>query len=183
MMARLGVWVAIATVTACASSQPDDRPLAPETMSRLNLGGPGRQLHNEPGIGARLVDAPIDSVWLALPRVYELLGIPDVGADPETMTLGNTSFQNRRIEGERLSTFVDCGSGVTAMPNADTYQVTLSLLTRVTRAEDGGTLVVTTVDGTGKPRAVAGNPVHCQSKGRLEMRVAQLVMWVLVGGR
>jgi hypothetical protein len=115
--------------------------------------------------------------------VYEILRIPEAGADPEKKAFGNLEFRARRIEGERLSRYIDCGMGATAVPNADSYQVTMSVLTRLAPAEDGGTVVETTVDANGKPRNVSGNPVHCQSIGTLETRVAELVLWVLVGER
>ncbi len=173
----------LAASGACASSGQGATQTGPGTVSRVFIpGGGGTEMYNEPGVGSRLVDAPPDSVWLALPRVYELLGIPDAGADPEQMTFGNLGYRARRVEGERLSKYVDCGMGATAVPNADQYNVTLSVLTRLTPGEDGGTMVVTTVEATGKPRAVSGNPVYCQSKGTLEAKVAQLVLWVLVGG-
>jgi len=124
----------------------------------------------------------MDSVLMALPAVYTTLGVPDHGIDPESGIYGNRSFRARRIEGNRLSNYIDCGQGATAVPNADQFQVTMLVVTALAPGEDGGTIVTTTVDATGRPRAVAGNSVHCQSKGELEMRVAQLVMWVLVGG-
>lgn len=172
--------LALAACGACASSGQGARP---ETVSRVFVpGGSGAQMYNEPGVGSRLVDAPLDSVWLALPRAYELLGIPDAGVDAERTMFGNPGYRARRIEGERLSKYVDCGMGSTAIPNADQYEVTLSVLTRLTAGQDGGTMVVTTVEATGKPRAVSGNPVYCQSKGTLEARVAELVLWALVRG-
>ncbi len=175
--------LALAACGACASSGQGATQMGPETVSRVFIpGGSGTEMYNEPGVGSRLVDAPLDSVWLALPKVYELLGIPDAGADSEQMTFGNLGYRARRVEGKRLSNYIDCGMGSTAIPKADDYQVTLSVLTRLTPGEDGGTMAVTTVEATGKPRAVSGNPVYCQSKGTLEARVAQLVLWVLVGG-
>ena len=44
-------------------------------------------------------------------------------------------------------------------------------------------MVVTTVDGSAKPRAVSGMPGACASKvGRLELRLAELLVEVLDGG-
>lgn len=183
MVSRIRVLLLCAVATAgCGSSSSDAAAPAPETVSRVFLpaGGGNIKMHNEPGVGSRLLDAPIDSVWVALPQVYDLLGIPDAAADLGQMTFGNLGYRARRIEGQRLSTYVDCGMGVTAVPTADQYQVTLSVLTRLTPADDGGTLLTTAVEATAKPRAVSSNPVYCQSKGTLEMRVAQLVMWVLL---
>jgi hypothetical protein len=171
-------------VGACGTAGEGAAPApGPETVSRVYTpGGGGAQMYNDPGVAARRVPAPMDSVLLTLPRVYEMLGVPDHGVNPEGNLYGNRSFRARRIEGKRLSNYIDCGQGLTAVPNADNYQVTMMVVTSLARAEDGGTTVTTTVDATGRSREVSTNPVHCQSKGELEMRVAQLVMWVLLGG-
>jgi hypothetical protein len=172
----------VGAATACASAPPVPGPEPETRVAVTSVPGAmgGMRLYTEPGVGARRVDAPVDSVWLVMPRVYELLEIPDAGIDAEGITFGNPGFRARRIEGKRLSTYIDCGMGTTAVPNADDYQVTMSVLTRLTATDDGGTMVVTTVDGSGRPRSVSGNPVHCQSKGELEMRVANLVLLALV---
>lgn len=182
------VSLVFAAIGACASPGPDGARPAPESVKPVGIsgsrGGIGRtEIHNEPRTVVRTVPAPVDSVWAVLPRVYEMLGIPQAGIDPERRIFGNPEFRPRRIQGERLSWYVDCGPSVTAVPKADEYEVTLSLLTRLTAGETGGTVVATTVVATGKPRAVSGNPVYCQSTGTLEARVADLVLRVLRGQR
>lgn len=154
--------------SACASSGANTAP--PETVSRVQLSGAGiaAELYNEPGMGGRTVPLDIDLVWGALPDVYEQLDIPDAAGDPQRMLYGNPGYRPRRIEGKRLSTYIDCGSGATAIPNADQYDVTMTILTQVTREEDGnGTVIMTTIDANAKPRAHTGNSIHCQSKGVL----------------
>lgn len=183
MTVRLGILLAF-TTAACASSGTP----APETVSRVGIsgaaGGMGRaELHNAPGTGSRTVPAPLDSVWHVLPRVYEILGVPQAGAVSDQRLFGAYDFRPRRIEGKRLSTYLDCGMGLTATPKADEYEVTMSLLTRLTPAGGGGTVAETLVDASAKPRGVTGNPVYCQSNGVLETRVAELLLWVLVSGR
>ena len=176
----------VLALAACGSAAAPPPP-GPVAEPRISIStAPGAmgavRMYNEPGVGVRHVNVPMDSVLLGLPRVYEMLGIPDHGVNPEGTQYGNVRFRARRIEGKRLSNYIDCGMGPTAIPKADDYQVTLSVLTRLTPGEDGGTMVVTTVEATGKPRAVSGNPVYCQSNGTLEKRLADLVVWVLVGG-
>ena len=167
---------------ACSSAPPDPAAPAPETVTRVYApGSGGLAMHNEPGFGSQFIPAPVDAVWRVLPRVYQTLEIPDVREDADLMALGNTEFRARRVEGKRISQFVDCGTGATAVPNADSYDVTLSVVTRIS-ASDGGTLATTTVQANGRPRAVTGNPIHCQSKGTLEARVAELILLSLVGG-
>lgn len=185
MSVRMAVAICSTVLTACASGSGDRPAPAPETRTSVTVSGAFGNLGNtptftEPGVGSRVVPAAVDSVWEVLPRVYEQLGIPEPGEDRARMTFGSQAFRARRVEGERLSRYIDCGMGPTAVPNADSYQVALTVLTTLSRAGDGGTEVTTMVDANARPRAVAGNPIHCQSKGVLEMRVAQLVLWMLV---
>lgn len=183
MTARLAVVLAF-TTTACASGGAPP----PEAVSRVNITARGgalstTEIYNDPAMVARTVPAPVDSVWPVLPRVYEILGIADAGADPARNVFGALEFRPRRIEGKRLSTYIDCGMGVTAVPKADDYAVTMSVLTDLTPADGNETVVTTRTQATAKPRGVSGDPVQCQSKGVLETRVAELVLWVLVSGR
>lgn len=185
MAIRIGaVLFALGATGACASSAPEAAPPTPENVSRVGVtvshgGLGGAEIRNDPGAVARTVAAALDSVWAVLPEVYEALGIAGAGADPERKVFGNPEFKPRRIDGQRLSRYIDCGRGVTAAPRADEFDVTMSVLTRLTAAEGGGTLVQTTVQATGKPRAVSGNPVFCPSRGTLELRVAELVLQAL----
>jgi hypothetical protein len=189
MTSRLGtVLLALAATGACASSGSDAAPPAPETVKPVRISGSrggigSTEIRNEPRVVARTVAAPVDSVWRVLPHVYEVLGISEAGIDPEQKVFGNPGFRPRRIEGQRLSGYIECGTGVTAVPKADEYEVAMSVLTRLSPGDAGGTVIATTVEATGKPRSVSGNPVYCQSKGTLEARVAELVLRVLRGER
>lgn len=188
MVIRMATAVIALAAVACASSGSDVTRPAPETVKPVHISGArggigSTKIHNETRIVARTVPAPMDSVWRALPRVYEILGIAQTVIDPGQQAVGNLEFRPRRIEGQRPSWYIDCGAGATAVPKADEYEVTMSALTRLTPGEGGGTVIATTVEATAKPRAVSGNPVYCQSRGTLEARVAQLVQALLSGER
>jgi hypothetical protein len=184
MDGRISTLLAAVLTAACASSGPATTQPAAETVSPVSIsarhgGLADAELHNAPTAVARTVAASPDAVWRALPTVYERLGISEPGADSTQWAFGNQTFRPRRIEGERLSRFLDCGRGFTAAPRADEYEITLSVVTRLAPGEQGGTRIETTVVGSGKPRAVSGNPVHCRSLGTLEARIAELVAEVL----
>ncbi|HUG41109.1 MAG TPA: hypothetical protein VMM12_11520 [Longimicrobiales bacterium] len=168
---------------ACASSNAPRH----EAVTRVDVSsGAGTlvvsELHDDPAAAVRTLPSPPDSVWHALPRVYEMLGIDGAGAAPGQSLFGARNFRPRRIEGKRLSTYIDCGMGTTATPKADEYAITMTLVSRVDPATDAGTRVETVMQATAKPRATAGNPVSCQSNGRLEKRVGDLLALVLVSG-
>jgi hypothetical protein len=166
-------------VAACASSTSDPSPPAPIRVNRVSDGPNQLELYNESGGGARVVDATKSNVWAVLGAVYERLQISVTLCNPAQWEFGNPRCLARRIEGERLSTHFDCGRTMTG-PRADEYAVTLSVVTRLADAPGDSTMVVTTVDGSAKPRATSGNAVHCASKGTLEMRVAHLVVEALL---
>jgi hypothetical protein len=130
---------------------------------------------SEATVVSSAIDAPVENVWRVLPSVYERLDVPLSVLDTVAKQVGNRSFRPRRIGGSRLSKYIDCGRGITATQNADAYQVTMSLLTKVKQADGGGTLLSIEISGNAKPRAVSGNPVRCVSKGTLETFMADLV--------
>lgn len=184
MIARAWTLFALGTAMACAASRPEGAPPTPDAPTPVRISGPfgaiaSTAVRNEARGVARPAAASLDSVWRALPRVYELLGIPDAAADPERQIFGNREFRVRRLERERLSRYIDCGTGITSVPQADTYSVTMSVVTRLAPAQDGWTMIETTVEATARPRDVSGNAVYCPSSGKLEARVFELVLEVL----
>jgi len=168
-------------LAACASSGTSNP--TPDLGAPTRISGPsfGVELYTNPCVGERLMAVPLDSVWLALPGVYGALEIEVTHSDPSRHVFGNPEYRARRVEGKRLSTYIDCGTGVTAVPKADDYQVSLSVTTTLAAGEDTSTVVTTTVDAYARPRAVSTNPVHCTSKGTLELRVVQLIRAALEG--
>jgi hypothetical protein len=90
------------------------------------------------------------------------------------MTLGNSGFTARNLDGERMSHYLDCGRSNSG-PRANLYDVTLTISTRVADSPDSEAVLATTVDAWAKPRMTNGNPVHCLSKTTLEQRLAEVV--------
>lgn len=175
MAIRPGICFSLVALAACASG--GSRP--PETVTRVGITGPAgdygiSEIRNSPGSATMTLPAPSGAVWAVLPDVYEELGVPDAGAGTEELVFGSLDFLARRIEGKRLSTFIDCGMGVTAMPRADEYRVNMTIITKLTPVSDG-TLTETLVQATARPRDVSGNPVSCQSNGTLETRITELI--------
>lgn len=119
-----------------------------------------------------------DLVWGVLGGVYEQIGIPVTAVDSETMTVGNLGYEARRIDGSRMNTYVDCGTNFGG-PLANTYEVTLSVVTKLAKVDERHTEVSTTVDANAKPRTVAGYPVQCTTRQKLEELIIKKVAEVL----
>lgn len=162
-------------VGACAGtgrSAPRPAAAAPVEVSGPRGNVASARLHNEPSPVVLTVAAPIDTVWRVLPAAYAAVGIPDPGVDPGgAKAVGNLSFHPQRLAGHYLSEYLDCGRGITAVPRADEYDVTMSVRTDLAPNAGGGTTVTSTVQATGQARDVTANAVFCRSLGTLEARI------------
>ena len=160
----------------CAAGSPDDStsmPAARRTLLRIDGYAP-LEIFNEPGVGARTIAAKPELAWGVLGGIYGQLGIPVEASNPQTMEIGNTGYRALRVGGERMSAFFDCGRNMTGQL-ADQYDINLSVITVLSAKEPDSTQVLSVVDANARPREVSGNRVHCESRGVLELRIAQLV--------
>lgn len=177
-----------AAAGACASgsgggsSDQDTAPLPDQQRNVMRIAGyQPVEIYNEPGVGVRTIDVAAETVWSVVGGVYTQLDIPVGQSDPHAMQIGNPGYSARRIEGDRMNAFVDCGSNLGG-PMANQYAITLSVVTKLTSKGPESTEILTMVDAYGRPRAVSGNPIHCQSRGVLEQRVAQRIAEALGKG-
>lgn len=177
----------VATAAAgCASggggADEDTTPLPEQRRNVMRIAGyQPVELYNEAGVGVRTLDVASETVWSVVGGVYAQMEIPVEESDPRVMQLGTPGYAARRIEGDRMNTFVDCGSNL-AGPMANQYDITLAVVTKLTSKGPESTEILTMVDAYGRPRAVSGNPIHCQSRGVLEQRVAQRIAEALGKG-
>ena len=160
----------------CASGGGGERDPVPEqTRTVMRVAGyQPIEITNEAGLGVRTIEVAAETVWGVVGGVYTQLEIPVEQSDPRIMQIGNPGYTARRIERDRMNTFVDCGHDL-AGPLANQYDITLAVATRLTSNGPESTRIVTMVDAYGRPRAVSGNTIHCQSRGELEKRIAQRI--------
>jgi hypothetical protein len=121
--------------------------------------------------------SPFDRTWSLMPTVFATLEIPIESFNSETGTIGNSGMKlYRRLGKTPLTRVLDCGATQIG-PNADSYEVMLSVLSKVqrARADTSKTTVATTVEATARPIQFRGDPVRCSSKGLLEARVLEVL--------
>lgn len=149
-----------------------------QTAILQNAGGnaSGINMVNRTEVNSTTVSATPEQAFTALGAVYAQLGIPVTDLNQAAKSLGNIAFRVRRRIGDvQTVRALDCG-GDSGMPNAETYQLTLSIQSRVVAAPAGGSLVQTTLEGTGRnPTTSASSDVRCSSLGVLEKRIGDLV--------
>jgi hypothetical protein len=132
-------------------------------------------LRHESTVGERTVDATVSQVWAVLPAIFAQLEIETTTVDPAGAVMGNRSYRPRRVEGRRLSDFLDCGRTL-GREYADSYAVTLGVLVQLVTAPDGRTLIRTILDAYARDPSTSSGPVHCITWGSLERRIGDLVV-------
>lgn len=172
--------VLLAAVTAaCASSGsgPEGTTRSgPGTVAIAGSGGPNMVVEtytpvaqSEHAVAAREVE-----IWPHLQSIFDQLEIEVTEVNASQRIMGNPRFRPRRIEGERLSTYVECGRDH-AGAYADQHEVWLTFMVQLLRGPDGGTNVATLLTGTAQPRSVSASALPCESKQVLEPRLVALI--------
>lgn len=167
----------VAVLTACASS-PADTPAPRERMVVLDE---ETRLRNESVVRADTVHAPVQATMAALVETYLTMEIPITDVDEAANRLETHDVRVRRIDGARMSRWLDCGTGISGQ-RADSYQVTVTLLSSVLPAGPSASRVVTDLDGNARPRDTSGSAVYCSSRGTLEARIVEEVRRRAEGG-
>lgn len=162
---------------ACApAATPADTP-APGRDSRVIATGGTVDVYLAPDRTSAevTVNAPPARVWEAVRDTYTALGIPMGTSDPRAMTYGNQKIVvRRRLADAPLSRFLNCGHTAAGAPVADTYRVTLSLLTTVHPAPGGASRVTTRLGASAESiDGSSSNVVACGSTGVLETRIGE----------
>jgi hypothetical protein len=174
-------------VTGCAASAagggsepvPDNRPTPTMNTGRVVTTSGSTVQMNTMNIDLDVklfVTGTPDEAWAVLPGVYSELMIPVSVNDARTKTIGNTGWRTRRSIGRvPAQRYLDCGSSGT-LENAETYQLSLSIVTTVQPNANGGSVISTAITGTGKnPVTSSSAEVRCASKGDLELRIRDMV--------
>jgi hypothetical protein len=123
--------------------------------------------------GVAVIHARPDAVLAAFNAAYGDMRIEVKLWDPPHGQVGNKNFSKMyRLGGAPLSTYFGCGTTLTGAA-ADSYRVTISLVSQVTPVADGSetrTLVTGFADDLGSSKGA----ITCESLGTLERRLSEL---------
>lgn len=167
------VCVLILVLAACAARAPNEsRPR--EDLVRVG-GHDGRSvvvpLIHDDFVTGGIVEAPPETLWPLLPVVYQELGLPVPATDRSTWTVAVQNHTvTRRLGSARLSTLLECGSGLTGA-HADTHRIRLSVRTWLEPVAEGSA-VRSRVEAQASSLEGLANSFHCSSRGEIEMRIA-----------
>lgn len=122
------------------------------------------------------MSAPMGETFAAVRAVYAALKLPREWADSANGQLGTLRARaTYQLGGERLSVYFNCGQGITGS-NADTWRLTIALVTFLQPAGDGRTRVGTGAVAEAQDMSgTSTEPAMCGSTGLLEARILKAV--------
>lgn len=172
----------------CATTPSSGDPLigsgvqAPVSENPTGTGGEFR-LPADMVTSSLEVPAGADAAWPALKAVYEELKIPTPEVIEPARTLRNLRWVvSRRLGGERLSRYLDCGRSASGL-NADTHRLELEVASRVVPVGPDRSRIDTEITGIGMNMEGTSNTrVLCTSNHQLELRIAARVREIVEAG-
>lgn len=171
-------------LSACGTSGPDSLSDRPRTQDRdIDLDVEGDLIlrtTEELTVRVDTVDVPAERLWREVPAVYDALGIGITAVNTEARILGGENVRVRGdVGGTRVSRLLRCGVRVTGQI-ADEYDVYLTSLTQV-EALERRSVVSTHVRAHALPGGYTSNAVRCASRGELERRILNRLIWEATG--
>jgi len=129
-----------------------------------------------------LVPGSTNEVYHATSEAYKALKISIDMVDSLGGQIGSTGFnQTGSFAGNRMSAWVRCGEGMTG-PNADTWRVSMAILSGVERVNKDTTRVRTVVVASARNMTGgASPPIMCATSGRLEEKINLQVQALAAG--
>ena len=169
---------ALLVLASCSSSRPvPDPSVGPASTVRVagtnTTGVSNNALRVTPShdVAVDTIHAGVEQVWAALPAIYTALSIPLTTADNKSFRFGNEGMKIRRRLGETsLVKLLDCGRTQIG-PNAESYDIVLSVMTTLRRHSEHATIVSTAIDASGKA-VQFGSETRCRTTGALEKQIA-----------
>jgi hypothetical protein len=176
--------VAAVAVAGCASgssggSQPTPNVTMTPVTQRIVMPAGSTLNINTVDVNAgysQIIIGAMDAAWTALNVAYSDLKIPVTTLVDAQHLVGNDSYKVRRRVGTiPMQQILDCGNSH-GIPNAETYDILMSISSFLTPNPKGGLNLITRIDATGRsPNFARENAVACHSSGTLEKDIAERV--------
>jgi hypothetical protein len=173
--------------TACASASTGgpETTVSPATTQLLIGGNNAGQMNigttNTYTAIATTVSVPPDSAFQVLTRVYTMLELP-VAPAAGKLAIGNPEIRiRRRIGGIPMQNVLDCGDKM-GLPNAETWDIHMNLLSYIEPNPKGGAQILTRIQAMGNPTDISNRDLTpCSTKGELEKKIGEMVTKLIAG--
>jgi len=168
------VVAALAMVSSYACATPNQTAAHGDRVIATSSDGIIRN-YEGPTSGVTTVSAPPAATLEALNSAYADLGIEVKLWNPQTGEVGNKNFTKMyRLAGKPLSDYVGCGT-ITTGQAADSYRVTMSLVSRVTPTASGSK-IDTELTAYAEDIGSSKGTLACLTLGALEGRLHDLAV-------
>lgn len=176
--ARLLIAAICFVIAACASrsvgtsvGEGGDRVVAVD--ERL---GTSVRVHNDGNSSRVVLAASADSVFAAVTSSYAMLRVPVTYSDRASGVQGNRKFTvSRTFNNQPVATWLNCGDDPFGGPNANSYPVTISLVTGAKASGGSSTVLETILSGYTYKQGGNTGQIYCASTGALEQQIAKMV--------
>lgn len=173
----------LAALAACGTTSAPVRTVDQPVSYDVPAARQGVHLVRDEGVSTGSIDAPLDEVWRHLPAAYAGLGLEadalDV-LDPAARRIVVTDHRVRRLGGERLSRYLDCGLS-TGTPKADNGQARIDLESWL-EPDGDATRIRIRFEGRSRDTGSSSGAVLCTSKGTLERELTVRLTLLVAGG-
>jgi hypothetical protein len=174
--------IAVAVIAAVSLAGCATANQTPAHGDRVVASSPGGiiRTYDGPTSGEAMMNAPPQATLAALNSAYADLGIEVKLWNPQTGEVGNKNFTKMyRLAGKPLSDYVGCGT-ITTGQAADSYRVTMSLVSHVTSTASGSK-VDTQLTAYAEDIGSSKGTLACLTLGTLEGRLHDLAIKHLGG--
>ena len=171
--------------SSCVVTGGPETTVTPATtqllVGRNNAGTMNMKTTNTYTAIATSVSVSPDSAFQVLTRVYAMLELPVAPANGKR-AIGNDEIKiRRRIAGIPMQNVLDCGDKQ-GLPNAETWDIHMNLLSYVEAMPDGKAQVLTRIQATGNPTDVSNRDLTpCSTRGELEKKISDMVVKLIAG--
>jgi hypothetical protein len=170
--------------TACASagktggSETSVSHATTSLVSPVSSAAGGMNISTTTEVTAIATPVPVsqDSAYALLTRAYVMLEIPVAPVD-QKRAVGNDALAiRRRIGGMPMQKVIDCGDKM-GLPNAETWDIHMNILSYVEAGPDGKAQILTRIQAMGNPTDISNRDLSpCTSTGDLEKKISDLVL-------
>jgi hypothetical protein len=174
-------------VAACSAHEPLERAPTTVTMG-VPVGDDGTgivdvRLTRDDVVPALEIPGTRAALWPLIAGVYGEVGLAEPVLDRASWTaVLQNHTATRRLGRETMSTFFECGAGVTG-PHANTRRIRMTVQTALESTATGETVARTRVDAVAvSTEGASGVPIQCSSKGILERRINNMLLVRAAGG-
>ena len=167
---------------ACASGGKtggSETSVSPSTATLVNgaVGG-SMNISTTTTVTAIATAVPVtqDSAYALLTRAYVMLEIPVAPVDQKRAVGNDALVIRRRIGGMPMQKVLDCGDKM-GLPNAETWDIHMNILSYVEAGPDGKAQILTRIQAMGNPTDISNRDLSaCSSTGDLEKKISDLVL-------